>query len=76
MIAKPRPGWMPPRWTGFVTLVACVWAAVFLVRQLPLGAQASSVFAGPTSSQPLALSASGKRCRSSLRSKSPALRPQ
>ena len=48
------------RWLMMVAGVSLLTATfVFLTRQIPLSAQAATRFSGPTSSQPLALSANG-----------------
>jgi YVTN family beta-propeller protein len=48
------------RWLTMLAGVSLLTATfVFLTRQIPLSAQAATHFSGPTSSQPLALSANG-----------------
>ena len=48
------------RWSMMLAVVCLMTASfLFLARQAPLNAQAATRFAGPTSSQPLALSANG-----------------
>jgi hypothetical protein len=47
-------------WPVVLASAALLTATVFVVRQSPLAAQPAARFEGPTSSQPLALSASGE----------------
>ena len=47
-------------WPIALACVALLTATIFVVRQSPLAAQPAARFEGPTSSQPLALSASGE----------------